>query len=197
MMNTVTNMVTNESKIEKIGIGYKLFRTKKSEPEKLSPLFVDANTEIPIGEWIDAKCGEQTNNGKVKSLLGALCYRPGWHLNADIPHVTHIGIKGESGNIEYLNPDHIWCEVEYSTEINYQDEANFNGTNKKGIIIPKNAYLTHIPTNGYYRYKTNPNMFGEWIIAGSIKVNRIISDNEVTEICSKYGVQPLPRYKAI
>ena len=40
-------------------------------------------------------------------------------------------------------------------------------------------------------------MFGEWVIAGAIKVNRILSDEEVVDICGKYGVQPLPRYKAI
>lgn len=180
---------------EKTAIGYKLFRTKKSEPGKLFPLFVDADTEISMGEWIEAKYGEQDSKGKVKSKLGSLCFRPGWHLNDNMPYVTHIGIKGKSGEIEFLNPQHVWCEVEYSTEINYQEEANANGINKNGVLIPKNAYITHIPENGYYRYKTNPNMFGEWIIAGKIKVNRILSDEEVVEICSKYDVVPLPRYE--
>lgn len=173
---------------------YKLFRIKKNEPDKIFPLFVDADTEIPFGKWIEAKCGERTDNGKVKSRLGALAFRPGYHLNADMPYVTHIRIKGSSGKIEYLNPNHIWCEVEYSDTINYQDKANLNGLNKKGIVIPKNAYLTFVPENGFYRYKTNPNMFGEWIIAGAIKVNRIISDEEVKAICNQYGVEPLPRY---
>lgn len=175
-------------------IGYKLFRVKKSEPGKLFPLFVDADNETPIGEWIDAKCGEQTESGKVKSKLGPLAYRPGWHLNSDMPYVTHIGVKGNSGEIEFLNPNHVWCEVEYSSEVNYQDEANKNGINKKGVLVPKNAFITHIPENGYYRYKTNPNMFSDWIIAGAIKVNRIICDEEVKEICNLYGYDPLPRF---
>ena len=175
-------------------IAYKLFRIKKTEPGKLFPLFVDADNETPIGVWVDAICGERTEKGKVKSRLGELCYRPGYHLSPNVPYVKHIGIKGDSGEIEFLNPNHVWCECEYSTEVNYQEEANFNGTNKKGIIIPKNAYLTHIPTNGYYTYKTNPNMFGEWIIAGSIKINRILTDEEVKEICNKHGLEPLPRY---
>jgi len=174
-------------------IAYKLFRVKKSEPGKIFPLFVDADNETPMGEWIAAKCGERTENGKVKSKLGPLCYRPGWHLSSDMPYVTHIGVKGNSGEIEFLNPDHVWCEVEYSTEINYQEAANMNGINKKGIVIPKNAYLTYVPENGFYKYKTNPNMFGEWIIAGAIKVNRIMSDEEVKEVCNSYGFEPLPR----
>lgn len=177
----------------KIGIGFKLFRIKKTEPNKIFPLFVDADKETPMGEWVDAICGERTVNGKVKSKLGELCFRPGWHLT-DIPYCEHIGVKGNSGNIEYLNPNHVWCECEYSNEISYQEEANFNGLNKKGIVIPKNAYLTHIPVNGYYRYKTSPKMYGNWIIAGSIKVNRIISDEEVRDICRQHGKEPLPRY---
>lgn len=174
--------------------GYKLFRVKKTEPGKIFPLYVDAENETPIGQWVAAKCGEQTAKGKVKSKLGDLCYRPGWHLTSDMPYVTHIGVKGSSGEIEFLNPNHVWCEVEYSDEISYQEEANFNGINKKGVLIPKNAFITHVPENGYYRYKTNPNMFGEWIIAGAIKVTRIIDDIEVKEICNKFGVDPLPRY---
>ena len=42
---------------------YKLFRIKKTEPDKIFPLFVDADTEIPFGKWIEAKCGKRTNNG--------------------------------------------------------------------------------------------------------------------------------------
>lgn len=175
-------------------IAYKLFRVKKSEPGKIFPLFVDADNETPIGVWVDAKCGERRENGKVKSKLGDLCYRPGYHLSADMPYVSHIGVKGASGEIEFLNPNHVWCEVEYSTDVNYQEVANFNGRNKKGIVVPKNAYLTSVPVNGYYRYKTNPMMTGEWIIAGSIKVNRIISDEEVRQICNGYGFEPLPRF---
>lgn len=173
---------------------YKLFRIKKTEPGKIFPLFVDADNETPIGEWVDAKCGEQTDKGKVKSKLGELCFRPGWHLSADMPYVQHIGVKGSSGEIEFLNPNHVWCEVEYSTEINYQDVANQNGINKNGILIPKNAFLTYVPKNGYYKYKTNPNMYGEWIIAGAIKVTRVLSDEEVKQICNEHGVEPLPRF---
>lgn len=178
--------------LNKTNVAYKLFRVKKSEPGKLFPLFVDADNETPIGIWVNAKCGERNENGKVKSKLGGLCYRPGWHLT-DIPYVQHIGVKGDSGEIEFLNPNHVWCECEYSNEIDYQEEANFNGTNKKGIVIPKNAYLTHVPENGYYTYKTNPNMFGAWMITGAIKVNRVLTDEEVREICSNYGINPLPR----
>lgn len=174
--------------------GYKLFRLKNN---KLYPLYVTADKEMPIGVWIDAECGEITANGKVKSKLGELAYRPGLHINGEIPYVTHIGIKDSTGKIAYMKPDHVWCEFEYSDEINYQDEANECGLNKKGKIIPKNAYIKHIPVNGYYRYKTNPNMTGEWIIAGSMKILKIMDDNEVFDICKANGVTPLPRYNKV
>lgn len=169
---------------------YKLLRIKKDG--KLYPLFVDTKTFIPIGVWIKAKCGELKSNGNVKSKLGDLCYRPGYHLS-DLPYAPHIGKKGDSGRIEFMNKDHVWCECEYASDINYQSLVNENGKNKYGIVIPKNAYMKEIPVNGYYKYKTNPNMYGDWIIAGAIKLIRILSDEEVAKILIDNGIEPMPR----
>lgn len=77
----------------KTAIGYKLFRVSKKYPGKLFPLYVNANTNIPIGEWISAEPGERLENGKVKSKLGPLRYRPGFHINDVAPYVSHIGQK--------------------------------------------------------------------------------------------------------
>lgn len=174
-------------------IGYKLFRLNKKYKGKIFPLFVNTDKETPIEVWVKAECGELTDNGKVKSKLGQLCYRPGWHLS-DIPYASHIGRKGDSGEIEYINENYVWCECEYADKINYQIQANKNGKNKKGIIIPRMAYLKEIPYDGFYRYKTNPNMYGDWIISGTIKVNRIMSDEEVNKILIDKGIKPMPRY---
>lgn len=73
-------------------------------------------------------------------------------------------------------------------------QANENGKNKKGIVIPRNAYLKDIPYDGYYRYKTNPNMYEDWIIAGGIKVIKVLSDEEVNKILNDIGINPMPRY---
>ena len=177
-------------------IGYKLFKVYCSEERKgkLYPLYVNASCPVHINKWTDAVEGERTVNGKVKSRLGELAYRPGWHLNDVAPYEIHIGKKNENGNICWLPENLVWAEVEYSSDIDYQREANNNGTNKKGILIEKNAQLNHIPTHGCYRYKTSPNMYGSWIIAGSIKVNRILSDEEVIILCNKHGLSPLPRW---
>lgn len=172
-------------------IGYKLFRVMKSRPGELFPLYVNADKPVKLGVWLDAECGEMTESGKVKSKLGELKFRPGWHINDKLPHVSHIGIK-ENGKIAYMRDDVVWCEVEYHTDVDYCFAAKANGI-INGKYIAKKACLSQIPVNGFYRYKTSPNMFGEWIIAGEIKVNRVMSDAEAMEICRRNGVEPLPR----
>ena len=82
------NTVLNENKKY---IGYKLFKVKASRPGEIFPLYVNADKSAPIGVWIDAECGERKENGKVKSKLGDLAFRPGWHLS-DYPLATHIGV---------------------------------------------------------------------------------------------------------
>ena len=52
---------------------YKLLRIRNG---KLYPLYVNTEEETPIGVWLKAKPGERTKNGKVKSKLGPLAFRP-------------------------------------------------------------------------------------------------------------------------
>ena len=167
---------------------YKLFKIKQG---KLYPLYILTDKEIPMNVWIEAENGEMLENGKVKSKLGQFCYRPGFHL-ADIPYAAHIGKKDEEGNL-LMKPDTVWCEVEYSDETDYQPIADKNGTNKQGKIIPVKSYLKEIPVNGYYRYKTSPMMFEDWIIAGAIKVLRILTNEEIDRICLEHGIEPQKR----
>jgi hypothetical protein len=169
-----------------------MFRVNKRNKGKIFPLYVLTDIPVEIGVWLDAKEGPKLENGKVKSKLGPLAFRPGWHLS-DLPYATHIGIKGKSGKIEFMNDNFVWCACEYSDNINYQEEANENGLNKDGKIIEKNAYLKKVPKNGFYRYRTNPNMFRDWIIAGKIKVIKVLSDEEVNSILKENDINPMPR----
>lgn len=171
--------------------GYKLFRIKKSRPGELFPLYVNANQSIPIGIWMKAECGDMTDNGKVKSRLGELQFRPGWHINDGVPYVSHIGIK-ENGSIKYMRDDTVWCEVEYIADIDYQLKAYQNGY-KNGKLNRCKACLNYVPENGFYKYKTNPKMQGEWIIAGNMKIVRVLDDDQVLKICTDNGCVPLPR----
>ena len=171
-------------------IGYKLFRVKRSAPGQLFPLYVLADQPVPIGVWLKAQEGPRKENGKVHSRIGDLAFRPGWHLS-DIPLAIHIGIK-EDGVILYMHDDEVWCECEYSDAVDYQPVANEQGT-RDGVFYPRDAMLSTIPVDGFYRYKSNPQMLGEWIIAGSMKVLRALTDDEVAAICRVSGYDPLPR----
>ncbi len=171
-------------------IGYKLFRVKKNRPGELFPLYVLADEPVPMGVWIDAAEGPRTKEGKVKSKIGPLAFRPGWHLS-DIPLAIHIGIK-EDGQIKYMHDDEVWCECVYTDVIDYQKEADANGW-QGGKFDARKAMLTKVPEQGFNRYKTSPRMLGKWIITGSIRVLRVLSDEEVEKICKGIGYQALPR----
>lgn len=187
----------------KTAYGYKLFRKDKSG--KFFPLYVNANKEIPTNQWLFAECGERTASGKVKSKLGELAYRGGWHINDLCPYIVHIYGKQYTENGKELEKntgrrfnkvqkkDHVWCLVEYETTIDQQEEANSKGINKHGKLVPKNAQLEMVDKHGFYRYKTNPQMFGQWIIAGNMRIIRELTHEEVVEKCAEYGLIPLPQ----
>jgi hypothetical protein len=181
---------------EKTVNAYKLFRTKENDPNTLYPLFVNADKPVPMNEWVAAEAGAPAtqNAYKVKSILGPLAYRPGWHAG-DVPIATHIG-KGGKPPV-YRPFEHQWAEVEFPADVDWQTLANERGINKKGILIPKEAHITdQIPFGGFYRYKTSPNMTGEWLISGDMKVNKPISDAEVkaANFSSGLGIEDLPRF---
>ena len=164
---------------------YKLFRIKDNV---LYPLYVNANIPTPLGKWLTATPGERTEDGKVKSRLGKLSYRPGWHCSAR-PIALHIGAKANpKDKLPSFRPvDQVWAEVEVMDEVDWQPEADKQGKS------PRDKQLKFVPKRGFYEYKTNPNMYGKWIIAGDIKVIRVLSDAEVTEINSDIEEDDLPR----
>lgn len=175
---------------------YKLFRVHPNHPGKLFPLFVNANEPVEMGKWQDAQIGEMTGN-KVKSKIGPLAFRPGWHAG-DVPVATHIGEKSDPNlTAPDRRPDnHVWAEVEMPDDVDWQSEATKRGTNAQGRVVPVKAHITdQIPKGGHYRYKTNPNMTGNWLIGGSMKVNRVLDDKEVRSINKAAGVADLPRTK--
>ena len=177
---------------------YKLFRVDQKQPGKLFPLFVDANTPVEKDKWVEAKVGEMTGN-KVKSKIGPLAYRPGWHAG-DLPVATHIGEKSDNSLTapDRRSKNQVWAEVEMPNDVDWQSEANRRGTNKQGKLIPVKAHITdQIPLGGHYRYKTNPNMTGNWLIGGAMKVNRVLPDEEVQKINKKAKVSDLPRSEPI
>ena len=163
---------------------YRLCRIKGGE---LYPLFVLANEPLPMGIWLEAKEGPRDGD-KVKSKLGRLAYRPGFHL-APIPNAPWIG-KKENGEL-LMRSDTVWVEVEYLANICYGAEARENGW-RAGRWAASRAYIRHIPVNGYYKYRTN-SKGDTWIICGNMRIIRILSDEERIRLCLEAGVIPQRR----
>jgi hypothetical protein len=92
----------------------------------------------------------------------------------------------------------MWAEVEMPNDVDWQSEATKRGYNDKGKLIASQAHITdQLPKGGHYRYKTNSNMLGNWLIGGAMKVNRILPDEEVAKINKAAGAADLPRSKAM
>ena len=191
-----------DAPFEKTTKAYKLFRAKKKAPGQLFPLFVRADEPVPMGEWVQAKAGLRAAKGKgVKSKIGNLAYRPGWHAG-DLPLATHIGGKPKGSPRKmpptFRRPEQIWAEVLMPDDVDWQSVANERGLNAKGQLVPKQAHITdQIPFGGNYRYKTNPNMTGNWLISGDMLVDRILQDDEVRAINEAAGVSDLPRLEPL
>jgi hypothetical protein len=182
---------------KKVVKAYKLFKTKGGNTDELYPLFVNANKPVPLNEWVNAEVGPVAASGKVKSKLGELAYRPGWHAG-DLPVATHIGGKSapDLKAPDFRRPDEVWAEVEMPDDVSWQEIANQRARlNKAGKPIASTAHITdQIPEGGFYRYKTSPNMEGNWLIGGGMKVNRVLTDEEVMAINEAAGVADLPRF---
>ena len=214
---------------------YKLF--VKGEDDKLYPLFVDADTEVPIGKTLKATFPEyrfQAKNGnfyvpsrgpkkakgtgdmieipdqetrdmlieagflpkgsKAKSIR-AVAARPGWHAG-DTPTAKHIGpeVTLDGKKYKIRGDNQVWAEVEMPDDVDWQAIANSRAVMKKdGTPNVKTAHITdELPFGGHYRYKTNANMEGEWLISGDMKVIRELDKDEVKQINKAAGREDLP-----
>ena len=85
--------------------------------------------------------------------------------------------------------------LEMLDDVDWQSVANSKARIKKdGTPELKSAHITdQVPFGGHYRYKTNANMTGNWLIGGELKVNKILSSAEVKAINDKAGVADLPK----
>lgn len=186
--------IREEPPPQKTGIGYKLFKVKKSFPGKLFPTQVDTTKPFETGVWIDAEFGD---NKKAR-----LAPRPGLHLG-DAPTAKHMGAKDparpDKNTPSFRAANEVWGEVEYAADVDWQAEADRRATTfktgpNKGKANPATAEIRdEIPVNGFYRYKTNPAMEGQWIITGAMRIKRLLTDEEVVQINERMGTSDLPR----
>ena len=186
---------------KKKGTGYKVFVLKDG---KLYPPMV-ANPDgaaTPVGVWLDADAapiaGEsKTGRPQVKQGgkgtqggSGKLAYRPGWHLGV-VPYAIQFNRKDADGNKTLFPKNFVFAEVEYAADVDYQEEARQEGINPSGKYQHSLAGLKHLPTDGYYMYRTNPNPETDpWVITGAMKVTRILTRAEQAELVKNAGREP-------
>ena len=108
--------------------------------------------------------------------------RPGYHAGS-LPTMRQIG-KG--ANKDLRDDSFVWTIGEVPADINYQAEADRN---------PDKDIPTHIPVNGYYLKATNADKAKSqadvmgWYVAGSYKINRVISDSEARQIIDDWNAE--------
>ena len=187
---------------EKKGTGYKVFVLGK-DGKLYPPMVANPNgAATPVGVWLDADAapvaGEsKTGRPQVKQGgkgtqggSGKLAYRPGWHLGV-IPYAIQFNRKDAEGNKTLFPKNFVFAEVEYAADKDYQDEAHAEGINNNGKYQHSLAGLKHLPTDGYYMYRTNPNPETDpWVITGAMKVNRLLTRAEQADIVRKAGREP-------
>ena len=148
--------------------------------------------------------------GSTAKDVTALAYRPGWHAG-DLPFFPQGGKQGnpefnESGKpnkrydpskptTNYQNI-HRWNQVvfecEMAADIDYTKSTSIKSGPNKGKI--KYTDMQEMPTDGYYKFATNPmtnsNSLGNWYISGSLKINRALTQKECDDILAKNGFKP-------
>lgn len=122
-----------------------------------------------MGVWLDAGIGELADPLHVKSRLGPLALRPGFH-STEVPFTDWIGKKVGGRLVQRKGT--IWCECEV------------DGKQEK----PSGRYGKRTLPSDWYFFRTKPSQPFPWIISNRIKINRILSHAEVQAICRANGV---------
>ncbi len=197
--------IRREPPPKKTGVAYKVFYAKNGQ---LYPAMVanPGGEGTPVGVWLNADAaplGTPSKTGRMKVQAGGkgtstgktqLAYRPGWHLG-DIPLAKQFArVNPETGVKDLFPADFVWAECEYAADVDYQQEAESYGYTENGKYRHSYAGLPKLPTDGYYRYRTNPNPDTvPWIITGAMRVKRVLTDAETDAICREKGVEPMQR----
>lgn len=196
---------------KKTGKAYKVFKVRNGK--LYPPMVANAGGEdTPVGVWLDAEEGEfaglsKTGRPQVKSTGGeTLSYRPGWHLG-DVPRAPQFDRTNKQTGEKEFPKDFVWAECDYAMDIDYQPESDEQGymrtkVDDKGNVVTYRsdkyqhslAGLPKLPKDGYYKYRTNPRPDTvPWVITGQMRVNKLLSDDEVNEILKSKGIEPIHR----
>ena len=145
---------------------YKLFRMKEG---RLYPLFVETGRVMKMGIWLEAGIGELVDPMHVKSKLGPLALRPGFH-STEVPFTDWIGKR--QGGVLVQRQGIVWCECEVDGQQEHPSERYGKRT---------------LPEDWYY-FRTKPNQPFPWIISNRIKIMRVLDHAEVEAVCQAHGI---------
>ena len=96
----------------------------------------------------------------------------------------------------------MWAEVELSADKDYTSDAKKKSkAAHRGKFVSKDADFDYIPDEprGFYTFSTNPilmndpKMKGRWVIAGAMRIKRVLSDTEAAKLTKDAGFSPLER----
>lgn len=130
-------------------IAYKLFRILKTRPGELFPLFIGKDKPVPVGTWVHAEF----------IPTRGFAHRPGWHVGTE-PNAPHLMKKDGT-----MQDGRVWAEVEISDEVDWQAVADAS---------PTKDIRDRVPVNGNYIFKRPAYQGGAWLIAGSMKIRRVL-----------------------
>lgn len=151
---------------------YKLFRTLKTRPGELFPLFIGKSVAVPRNEWMEAQF----------IPTKGFAHRPGWHAGI-LPIAPHLRTRDDR-----IQPNRVWAEVSMPADEDWQRIADSS---------PTRDIRDHVPTAGHYRFRTSKLQGGAWLIGGAIRVERVLQDNDVCDILIAAGFDPEPELRGI
>ena len=139
---------------------YKLFKQKADG--HLYPLFIGKNEATAIGEWIVAK------------FIPTKGYapRPGWHAGV-LPIAPHLRTRKNR-----IGAGRVWAECDMPDDADWQTVAEQR---------PKRDIRDEVPVGGHYRFKTPLLQGGAWMIGGALRVNTLLSDDDVVDLLTGHG----------
>lgn len=137
-------------------------------------------------------------NGSSAKRVTALAYRPGWHAGT-LPFFPQGGKRAPKDspypNIHRYNQVVFECEVMADEDYTAAARAQEKAQTKDGRLNLARADLQYLPKDGFYYYATNPLTqnnpnLGAWVITGSIKINRALTQEECDAILAEHGMEP-------
>lgn len=159
----------------KVNKGFKVF---EQDPQgNLYALFIDKNTPMPVGEWLQAE---------IVPTKG-FSLRPGFHVGqiADCPWIKgYDGTEAGCYKGRRKGWKRVFAEVEYVAENDYSKMV-------KGL--PGKCLKNDLPLNGYYFFK-EAGCNRIWIICDKMRIVRVLSEEERQAILKRDGYDEVAAY---